>query len=401
MGVTDPGPFSHHPAGRGRGLALLPVIVARDAVALGRRTVPPYSGGVPTSALRDAIRWLCRTHDAAGGRGCSRGFSLVDGWLAPYPETTGYIIGTLLEYASRTGDAELRARAARMGDWELEIQTGDGGIPMPVGRTGRRYGPAVAFDTGMVLHGFLDLDAAGIGPAYRDGALRAGDFLVARQSGDGTWTGASSYRGVATTYHARVAWALLRLGALTGDVRFTDAGLRNLDWVVSMQRPNGWFNACAFRPGHLPNTHGIAYTLRGLTEGFATTGEPAYLNAARRTSEVLMGWIETHGTLPAVFDESWNPTVRYICLTGVVQLAAAWLRLFQLTGEPRWRATGANAVELVVAHQQRLPLPPVEGAVPGSFPIWGRYAPLQFPNWATKFLADALMLRADCLDEAT
>jgi uncharacterized protein YyaL (SSP411 family) len=377
------------------------VIVARDAVTLARRTVPPCPGVTPTTALGDAIGWLCRAHDAAGGRGCARGFSLLDGWLAPYPETTGYIIGTLLEYARRTGDAELRARAARMGDWELEVQTADGGTPMPIGRTGRQYGPPVAFDTGMVLHGFLDLDAAGVGPAYRDGAVRAGNYLVARQSGDGTWRGASSYRGVATTYHARVAWALLRLGLLTGDERFTDAGVRNLDWVVSMQRPNGWFDACAFRPGKLPNTHGIAYTVRGLTEGFACRGAPAYLAAARRTSEVLMAWIETHGTLPAVFDETWNPTVRYSCLTAVAQLAAAWLRLFQLTGEPRWRDTGAKAVDLVVGHQQRLRVPPVVGAVPGSFPIWGRYAPLQFPNWATKFLADALMLRANCLDDAT
>ena len=31
----------------------------------------------------------------------------------------------------------------------------------------------------------------------------------------------------------------------------------------------------------------------------------------------------------------------------------------------------------------------------GSFPVWGRYAPLQYPNWATKFLADALMLYED------
>jgi hypothetical protein len=32
------------------------------------------------------------------------------------------------------------------------------------------------------------------------------------------------------------------------------------------------------------------------------------------------------------------------------------------------------------------------GAIPGSFPIWGRYEPFAFPNWATKFFCDALML---------
>ena len=35
--------------------------------------------------------------------------------------------------------------------------------------------------------------------------------------------------------------------------------------------------------------------------------------------------------------------------------------------------------------------------IAGSFPVWGRYAPLQYPNWAAKFLADSLMIRADGL----
>jgi hypothetical protein len=35
------------------------------------------------------------------------------------------------------------------------------------------------------------------------------------------------------------------------------------------------------------------------------------------------------------------------------------------------------------------------GAIPGSFPIWGRYEPFAFPNWATKFFCDALMIEQE------
>ena len=35
----------------------------------------------------------------------------------------------------------------------------------------------------------------------------------------------------------------------------------------------------------------------------------------------------------------------------------------------------------------------VRGAIKGSFPIWGRYAPMSFPNWPVKFFIDALTLR--------
>ena len=81
----------------------------------------------------------------------------------------------------------------------------------------------------------------------------------------------------------------------------------------------------------------------------------------------------------------------------VVQLGGVWLRLYQLTGDARFLNAGLKAVDQAAAHQERLPSPDTRGALPGSFPIWGRYAPLQYPNWAAKFLADSLMLREDCL----
>jgi len=34
----------------------------------------------------------------------------------------------------------------------------------------------------------------------------------------------------------------------------------------------------------------------------------------------------------------------------------------------------------------------LHGALPASIPIWGRYHPMMFPNWAVKFFADSLLL---------
>jgi lipopolysaccharide/colanic/teichoic acid biosynthesis glycosyltransferase len=33
------------------------------------------------------------------------------------------------------------------------------------------------------------------------------------------------------------------------------------------------------------------------------------------------------------------------------------------------------------------------GGVAGSYPIYGASAPLQYPNWAAKFMVDALLVR--------
>ena len=39
--------------------------------------------------------------------------------------------------------------------------------------------------------------------------------------------------------------------------------------------------------------------------------------------------------------------------------------------------------------------PDIRGGIKGSQPVWGRYAPLSFPNWATKFFVDAMWLRKE------
>jgi hypothetical protein len=346
---------------------------------------------VDSRALDEAVAWLVRSHEATGRRGSSRGYSLLTGWAPAFPETTGYVIGTLLAYGRPRDREDLIAHARQMGDWELEVQGDDGGIRQGLITTTPVR--SIAFNTGMVMHGWLDLHAAMGGSEYLEAARRGGRFLVDRQDPDGAWRGAHSHQGIPHTYKSRVAWALLRLAAATGEDEFRHAAVRNLDWVLGTQRANGWFEHCIFEPGTLPNTHGLAYTLRGLVEGFALVGDQRYLDAARLTSGVLIDELRRRATLPATWREDWTPAARYRCLTGIVQLGGVWLRIHELTGEGRFRDGGLLAVEHAAGHQLRGGRPELRGALPGSFPIYGAYAPLACPNWATKFLADGLMIR--------
>src|SRR5437667_9915936 len=91
-------------------LRQLPFVTLADA---GARLLHPSVAGLllrdrldrrskPHSSRRHSeatIRWICRAHDQCGGKGVSAGFSLLHGWFPPYPETTGYIIPTLFDYA--------------------------------------------------------------------------------------------------------------------------------------------------------------------------------------------------------------------------------------------------------------------------------------------------------------
>lgn len=377
---------------------ILSALPLRDAArSLVARVVPPRVG-VSDGALPAAIAWLCRSHDATRRRGSSKAFTLLHGWLPAYPETTGYVIGTLLEYARRAGGrSDLIERALQMGRWEKEIQASDGGIMEGHVETMPRR--SIVFNTGMVLHGWIDLVQEGHGE-FEEPAQRACDFLVTNLTDEGTWRTEFEYGGIPHTYNTRVAWAMIRWAKYARSEAAESAARAHLEWACSCQRPNGWFESCAFTAEMLPSTHAIAYTLRGLLECYCLTGGDRLLHTVERTAYELLSKLDEAPMLPATFDSAWNPAAHYSCLTGTVQLGGVWLRLYQETGDQLWLNAGLKAVEQAAAGQETIRLAPINGALPGSFPIFGRYAPLQYPNWATKFLADALMLYDDSLEGA-
>ena len=81
----------------------------------------------------EAIRWLFNAQDATKIGGVSACYSYSSGWKWAYPETSGYIIPTLFDFAeyydSSPIASECRTRAARIADWLVEIQLQNGGYP--------------------------------------------------------------------------------------------------------------------------------------------------------------------------------------------------------------------------------------------------------------------------------
>jgi hypothetical protein len=178
-------------------LAMLGLLLARDTARDMSAGFVRSERRIRPQALDEAVGWLCRTHDVTGRKGSSKGFSLLHGWLPAYPETTGYVIGTLLAYARRRrGRTDLVERAREMGDWERALQRDDGGLMEgTVGRGARR---SIVFNTGMVLHGWIDLHEAGL-EGYGPAAARAAEFLRAHLRADGTWDRGVEYAGLPHT----------------------------------------------------------------------------------------------------------------------------------------------------------------------------------------------------------
>ena len=314
------------------------------------------------------------------------------------PETTGYIIVTMLECARQLGREDLRDRARRMARWCQTTQLPDGGIPGGVAGSGK---PSVVFNTGMVLQGWAHLYAEQPDEDLQCAMRLAMAFLVRAQSEDGAWRHSTNFDGEerAHTYDVLVAWPLLLAGRLVGDERAIAAGRRNVEYALSKQRPNGWFELNGLRPRYneQPFTHNIGYAIEGLLECGLLCGEGGWVDAARRGADGALQTLRPDGFLPGRLDAEWRSNERWACLTGTAQLAGAWFRLAQLTGEGRYLAAARSAIEIPRAIARH------GGGGPRRQGRARRVAahrrpirPHQYPNWATKYFADALLLDLAC-----
>jgi O-antigen/teichoic acid export membrane protein len=363
--------------------------IAKDEIRRDRQR-PGNDPGIPP-VIDAALDWLCAAQDksTSADGGVSRDYHLVRQWASSYPETTGYIVPTFLAHA-RDDARDLRARARRMLDWLVRIQLPTGAFQG--GKIDSSPIRPVTFNTGQIVMG-LAAGETTFGQ-YGDSLRKAADWLVATQDPDGCWR--SYPTPFATpgekTYETHVAWGLLEAARVDPTRGYAEAALRNIRWALGKQRDNGWLEDCCLTDRTAPLTHALGYALRGLLEGYRFSRDPVLAAAARRTADALLVKLEPDGYLAGRFNADWNAAVPWACLTGIAQIAHCWLLIYEDTGETKY-LHGARRANAFVRRTVRLDAPEgIRGAVKGSFPVDGGYAPFEYPNWAAKFLIDSLAL---------
>jgi uncharacterized protein YyaL (SSP411 family) len=348
--------------------------------------------------LEAATTYIERSIEHGQGCASSKGYKVGKGWMPPYRETTGYIIPTLLDLADTLNRPALASTAERLGDWLAQVQEPDGGF---IERELQQDTKPIVFNTGQILHGFNALMMRRGRQDLAASARRAGDFIVASADASGSFVRNEHY-DMAHAYNVRSAWALLTLGRILGEARYETAALANADWTVAQQAGNGFFRNNIFQPGWNANTHGIAYVMQGLIEIHAISGRESYLAAVRKAAEPILAAYSSHGYLASEIGENWDFRSRHRCLTGYAQLAIVLFRLYGLEGDKRHLDAAIRLLGDVAATQDVTSRgSPQFGGIKGSLPIYGRYAPLQYPNWATKFFIDALLAKKRALTAQT
>jgi hypothetical protein len=348
--------------------------------------------------LLAVCKWLARSYRATGQRGFSIGFELRRGWLASFSETTGYIIPTCYRFAKLYHQPKYSEMASQAAHWLVSIQSPEGWFPEYTGRRNKpRLRPPVVFNTGQDLFGLLSAYRITGDSTFLESAYRAGLWIAKQQSADGLWHNPGFVAGESASYYTHVSWPMQILANEVGDIRLATCAQRGLDAIIARFRSNNTIAFWGFSPQQPAFLHTIAYTIEGLLEqGLLLGPNTKPVQIARSIALMLLGLLEKYNCLAGTYDDNWHGDFSYVCTPGNCQIALIFMRLYLLNSDERFLAGAASALNPIMSAQwnsQWVP-GPVRGTIPASWPpVFGKYMRWLYPNWAAKYLADALIYR--------
>jgi folate-dependent phosphoribosylglycinamide formyltransferase PurN len=346
--------------------------------------------------LLAAADWLKRAQDATNDGGFVGRYNLRTGWSSSYPETTGYLIPTLLRLADTLGDDDYLKRAERAIDFLLSIQLPSGAFP-GAEIAENRTNPS-PFNTGQIMHGLQAWTQQTGDERCRKALFHAGRWLCEIQDPSGAWL-KFFYQELATDYSAHLTCWLAEAGKFLGDQPMLQASSKHLAWVLQhYDAERSWFNLCGFsaedHAAHRSVTHTIAYTIWGVMRTAEIVQSAEGKAAAESAAYAALRRLELSKRLPGILDHRWKPLAKFTCLTGNVQMALIWLHMYAEHGDPRLLNGALKSIDIVKAAQAMDAADPgVRGGIAGSQPVWGGYISHAFPNWATKYFVDALLAK--------
>lgn len=340
--------------------------------------------------LEKTIRWLIRSRCKRGGS--SGYYNILLGWSKPYPETTGYIIPTLIDYANEYNDNHSKEIALEFGQWLLTIQNEDGSWNSGL-HPSRRAIPSI-FNTAQVLFGLNRLHLETGDEKWKKSSISAAGWLANLVNEQGFWQ-TGHYQNFNPTYYSRVAWPMLLTSKSFNLSSVKEKSVLVLNTLIRRKRENGTFEGWGFEDRKPAFTHTVAYTLRGFLESSILLDD--WEKYGKQTEQALQKFYEfaelNNGRLAGEYDTNWNFNNKYTCLTGNLQIAICLMRWYEINGDLRLLNAASKLIEFVNRTQSQKPaFGPLNGSVTGSKPIWGKYMMGRYPNWAAKFYADALML---------
>jgi hypothetical protein len=343
-----------------------------------------------------ALDWVRRSIEACSGAGSSHSWMPIRGWAKAYPETTGYLLETLVDYHTRPNRANQpptdAATIEQLVRWLAQIQMPNGAW---AGLLAGHDQPSV-FNTAQILMGLARVHEAQIIDYQVVEMLdRATAWLCSILDQDGAWRQAAYVPGYVPAYYTRAVWGVLRANDVLQAPRVTESMRHAMTYYIQKIRPDGWVHDLGFGPDTPAFTHTIAYTLEGFWEVGRWLDDEDITRKALKMSDLIFQRTKKDGFLAGQYTPDLLPAGRFKCLTGLAQLAILYDRMGQATQEPYRSAFAKQCLDDVLRAQVLRPSWGASGrmgGLAGSDPLWGPYMRFRYPNWAVKFLLDALWL---------
>ncbi len=321
------------------------------------------------------------------GGGSSHSYSPLWGWAKPYPETTGYLIPTLLAWAQRSGAEALLQRAEAFAQWLMALQHAEGWWAGGVVGGNR---PSV-FNTAMIVDGLSAYSAMQGGNADAlESARRGWHWLMAITEPDGAWRRGSYVPGYTPSYYAYAVAAAWRTADRLNTGHTFEVLRQALRFYATYLRSDGTLACAGLKPGAWAFTHTIAYALQGLWEAASYAEEADIARRVAAACRALSEVILQRGFIAGRYRDAWRGDYTFTSPVGNAQLSVLLRTVGAQIGDAALVRCADLALAEALKHQCWKANPNVRGALPGSAPFWGPYMRWRYPNWGAKFLLDAL-----------
>ena len=343
--------------------------------------------------LNNAALFLINSNKKTRGSSAyySRIYNPINGWSNPYPETTGYIIPTLISLSKIDGYEFLENNIINISDWLLSIQNQDGsfcGGLYPNNKQNKSI-----FNTAQIIIGLLAASNYFKDDKFLDAAHNAANWLSDNQEDSGDWIKYQYYKEFSPSYYTRVAWPMLEVAKLTNNNIIKDSAIKSLDNILSKVKKNHFIKDAGFKKNNYAFLHTICYTIRGFLESSLILDRSDYWDTAYDLAYYFLRKYEIDHRLGGAYYEDLKSINWYRCLTGEAQLCIIWLKIFNNNDDIRFVNASSKLLDDICKTQpMHDSLFLKKGGLKGSQPYFGRYIPFRQPNWSTKFFIDAILL---------
>jgi len=349
----------------------------------------------PEESLNNTFAWIKASFEATNDGGSSAYYIFGGGWKASYPETTGYLIPTLYDYAAYSGNKEWAVLAKKAADWLLKIQAPEGGWQ---GLQMDEKCDLRVFNSGMILDGLIAAYSVEKDTKYLESAVRGMKWIVSKIEPDGFFKKNNVVGGGAFDTLVCACMLMVAQYLPQNEQDIYVPKIRNaLDAHMQLQTENGWFKKCNFTENNLALLHHLGYTIDGFLISAEILNDQKYYDVAKKSLNKLLSKFEVGLELPAFTASDWSTyndlgNKASLCLTGYSQISIAFQKVANIENDQRFlnAALKINDLTASIGNYKSLNNG-ISYGLPGSYPINGSYQPFQLVNWAAKYHAEALL----------